>query len=63
MSDNSKLSALGIDPARLTEEQRGVLSSLSDEEINVLANVKHQMDTADGDVQGHSGDDVGVLLY
>jgi len=62
MPESSKLSELGIDPAQLTAEQRGVLNGLSDEEITTLASVRRRLDTAEGDVQGHSND-VGGLIF
>jgi hypothetical protein len=62
VSETSKLSELGVDPARLTTEQRNVLDSLSAEEISTIASVKRRLETAEGDVQGHSVD-VGVLIF
>jgi hypothetical protein len=64
MSQIARLSALGIDTERLSDEQRGVLTALSAEELAVLANVKERLETADGDVQGHSDSDVigGVIF-
>jgi hypothetical protein len=64
MSQISRLSALGIDTERLSDEQRGVLDTLSAEELAVLSNVKERLETAGGDVQGHSDDGVigGVIF-
>jgi len=62
MSQSDKLSELGIDPAVLSAEQRSVLNGLSDEEISTLTSVKRRLETAEGDVQGHSND-VGVLIF
>jgi hypothetical protein len=62
MAQSDKLSELGIDPALLSADQRGVLNNLSAEEINTLVTVKQRMDTVDGDVQAHSND-VGGLIF
>jgi len=62
MSQSDRLSKLDIDPAQLTNEQRGVLGGLSDEEFNILASVKRRLDTVDGDVQGHSADHGGLIF-
>jgi hypothetical protein len=62
MSQSDKLSELGIDPATLSPEQRNVLDGLSAEEISTLASVKNRLETAGGDVQGHSTD-FGVVIY
>jgi hypothetical protein len=62
MPDNRKLSALGIDPATLTDEQQGVIDALSPEEVNVLSSIKHRLDTVGGDVQGHSDDGGGEAI-
>jgi hypothetical protein len=63
MSQLSKLSEIGIETDSLSSEQRAVLTSLSSEELDVLASVKRRLDTVDGDVQGHSGeaDENGVI--
>lgn len=54
MSQNSKLTALGIDVDKLSAEQHDVLAGLSAEEVSVLASVKQRLEAASGDVEGHS---------
>ncbi|MEW1844645.1 aroma-sacti cluster domain-containing protein [Nonomuraea angiospora] len=53
MTDLSRLADLGFDLELATPEQRAVLQSLSQEEIELLADVKSRLEEAAGDVEGH----------
>jgi len=57
MLSSARLWELGIDAARLSDEQRSVLDALSDEEINAVASMKRRLDTADGPLLCGSGDE------
>jgi hypothetical protein len=53
MSQSARLAAAGIDLSQLPGDQREVLSSLSAEELDVLVGIKHRLDGAAGEVEGH----------
>jgi hypothetical protein len=53
MADNmSQLESAGFPVDRIPDDQRKVLSSLSDDEIRVLTDVKRRLESA-SDVEGH----------
>jgi hypothetical protein len=56
-----RLEQIGLDLRYATAEQVSVLESLSDTEIELLAQIKQRLDDASGDVQGHDMDGGGVL--
>ena len=63
MADNmSELEAAGFPIDRIPEDQRSVLSSLSDEEVRVLTSVKQRLDAAT-DVEGHIRSDDGYVFW
>jgi len=69
MSALSRLSAAGVDPQLLSDDQRSVLATLSTEEIDTLVKIKHRFDGAEGDLEAHSETDgknnghVGVIFW
>jgi hypothetical protein len=63
MSQITKLQELGIDTAQLSVEQRSIMTALSTEELTVLADVKRRLETAGGDVQAHSDDTIGYVVF
>ncbi|WP_037607083.1 aroma-sacti cluster domain-containing protein [Streptacidiphilus rugosus] len=62
MADLDRLIGLGFDLAYATEEQLTVLTSLSDQEIALLVDVKRRLDEAGADVEAH-GIEGGALLW
>jgi hypothetical protein len=63
LSQDSKLTQLGIDATSVSDEQRAALGELSAEEVAVLASVKQRFDDAGGDVEGHITDDKGSVFW
>ncbi|MBV1850640.1 aroma-sacti cluster domain-containing protein [Catellatospora tritici] len=57
----SRLDRLGFDTQFASDEQIAVVDSLSDAEIELLVKIKHKLDDAAGDVEGHSLDAGGVV--
>jgi hypothetical protein len=62
MADLDRLISLGFDLSCATDEQLGVLTSLSEQEITLLVDVKRRLDEAGADVEAH-GIEGGALLW
>jgi hypothetical protein len=58
----SQLEAAGFPIDRIPEDQRSVLSSLSDEEVRVITSVKQRLDSAT-EVEGHMRSDDGYVFW
>jgi len=63
MADTSQLEAAGFPMSRIPDEQKQVLSSLSDEEVRVLTSIKERLDAAGADVAGHLRSDDGYVFW
>ena len=62
MADLNRLIDLGFDVSYATEEQLAVMTSLTDEEVTLLVDVKRRLDEAGADVEAH-GIEGGALLW
>jgi hypothetical protein len=49
----NRLEAAGFPVSRIPNEQRDVLSQLSEDEVRVLTSIKERLDSAGPDVEGH----------
>jgi hypothetical protein len=58
----AELEAVGFDLSPLADEQREVLLDLTDEEFELLADIKSRMDQAAPEVQAH-GEIAGATLF
>ncbi len=59
----SQLEAAGIPMTRVPDEQKQVLSSLTDEEVRVLTSIKQRLDSSAADVAGHVRSDDGYVFW
>ncbi|MEU9129635.1 aroma-sacti cluster domain-containing protein [Kitasatospora sp. NPDC048540] len=62
MADPHRLTELGFDLDYASDEQLAVLDALTEEEIQLLLDVKRRLDAAGADVEGH-GIEGGALLW
>ncbi len=58
----TQLTSAGFDLSLLSDEQREVLLGLTEEEFELLADIKSRMDEAAPEVQAH-GDLAGATLF
>lgn len=58
----AELTAAGFDLTLLTDEQRAVLLGLTDEEFELLSDIKARMDEAAPEVQAHA-EIAGATLF
>jgi hypothetical protein len=59
----SQLEEAGFPTSRIPDEQKQVLSSLTDEEVRVLTSIKQRMDASSADVEGHMRSDDGYVFW
>ena len=61
----NRLEAAGFPVSRIPNDQREVLSQLSEDEVRVLTSIKERLDSAGPDVEGHAArsSDDGVIFW
>jgi hypothetical protein len=59
----NRLEAAGFPVSRIPNDQREVLSQLSEDEVRVLTSIKEKLDSAGPDVEGHMRSDDGVIFW
>jgi hypothetical protein len=59
----SELESAGFPTSRIPDEQKKVLSDLSDDEVSVLTSIKRRLDSAGSDVEAHMRSDDGYVFW